>query len=209
MSGTPLTKPLHNVSVQTGTGVSCMGSRRGSTGFTAVRSLSWPLGLAVGVGAFFAIRVGVPWLLSHQSGPIAQGFNQGISAVLAPIAWVVFAMCCMVALASFVGSYQRRKLVETRTTLGSPAAKAWRQFELVVGETFRRRGYAMEENRHGRCRPHQSDLAQRRLPHPGAIHKSVNVRKVAVSAKRKLYILLAHPTLRVRFKISWDKSMSN
>lgn len=30
-----------------------MGSRRGSTGFTAVRSLRWPLGLAVGPGVFF------------------------------------------------------------------------------------------------------------------------------------------------------------
>lgn len=140
---------------------------------------------------------------------IRTRFNQSISAVLAPIAWMVLSMCCLAALTSFVGSYQRRKLVETRNTLGCPAAKAWRQFELVVGETLRRRGYAMEENRHGRCRPHQSDLAQRRLLYPGAVQKSVNVIKVAVSAKCKIYIVLARPHLRVRFKISWDKSIKN
>lgn len=50
MSGTPLTKPLHNDRVQTGTGVSCMGCRRGSTGFTKVWSLSWPLGFALKIG---------------------------------------------------------------------------------------------------------------------------------------------------------------
>ncbi|MDO0791603.1 restriction endonuclease [Xanthomonas campestris pv. campestris] len=78
---------------------------------------------------FFAIRTCVPWLLSHQSGPIAQGFNQGISA----------------ALASFVGSYQRRKLMETRPVLESLAAKGWCHFELLMGEVFRRQGYAVEE----------------------------------------------------------------
>lgn len=82
-----------------------------------------------GTWRFFAIRTCVPWLLSHQSGPIAQGFNQGISA----------------ALASFVGSYQRRKLMETRPVLESLAAKGWCHFELLMGEVFRRQGYAVEE----------------------------------------------------------------
>lgn len=52
MSGTPLTKLLHNVSVQSGTGVSCMGSRRGSNGLAAGRSLRWPPGFATGIGTF-------------------------------------------------------------------------------------------------------------------------------------------------------------
>ena len=125
MSGTPLTKPLHNGSVQVGTGVSCMGSRRGSTGFTAVRSLPWLLGLAVGIGTFLAICSGVPRLLSHQSGPLAQGFNQGISAALAPIALMVLRMCWLAALPSFIASYQRRKLLKTRTTLESRVFNDW------------------------------------------------------------------------------------
>lgn len=72
MSGTPLTKPLHNGSVQVGTGVSCMGCKRGSTGLTALRSLPWPPELALGVGFFPAVRNNMPGLLSQQSGPIAQ-----------------------------------------------------------------------------------------------------------------------------------------
>ncbi|MEA9786393.1 restriction endonuclease [Xanthomonas campestris pv. raphani] len=122
-----------------------MGSRRGSTEFTVVRPLSWPLGFAVGVSAFFAIRTGGPWLSSQQSGLISQGFNQGISAAFAPIAWMLLSMCWLAALASFIASYQHRKLLDTLTSLESLAANGWRQFELLAGEAFRRRGYTVEE----------------------------------------------------------------
>lgn len=145
MSGTPLTKPLHNGSVETGPGVSCMGSRWGSTGLTAMWSLSWPLGLAVGVGAPFAIRSGMPWLLSHQSGPLVQGFNQSFSASLAPIVWMRVGECWLAAFASFVGSYKRCKRFNTRTTLESLVGRQRRrQFEIPLGESFRRQEYAME-----------------------------------------------------------------
>ncbi|WP_448120734.1 restriction endonuclease [Xanthomonas arboricola] len=94
----------------------------------------------------------MPWLLSHQSGPIAQGFNQGISAVLAPISWMVLGVCCLAAVASFVGSYQLRKLLDICTTLESLAAKGWRQFEMLVGEAFCRQSYAVEEaSQDGAC----------------------------------------------------------
>ncbi|WP_153066502.1 MULTISPECIES: hypothetical protein [Xanthomonas] len=122
-----------------------MGSRLGGTGFTAMRSSSCPLGFAVGVGAFFAICSGVPWLLSYQSGPFARGFNQGISAVLAPIAWLVFALSCLPALVSFSGSYRRRELLDTRNTLKSLSAKGWSRFERLVAEVPRPQGYVVEE----------------------------------------------------------------
>lgn len=149
MSGTPLTKPIHNGSVQTGTGVSCMGSRRGSTGFMALRSSPWPFGFTVGVGAFFAVPDSMPWLLPHQSGPLARGSNQCISAALASIVRIVVDTCWLDAFVSFVGRYQLRELLDTRSTLESLAARGWRHFELLVGEAFRRQGYAAKEIRLG------------------------------------------------------------
>lgn len=122
-----------------------MGSRRGSTELIAVRSLPWPLGLAVGVGVFFAIRNGVPWLPSHQSAQLAQGFNQGISAALTTIVNMILVVCCLAALALFVGGLQCFKLLDTRSKLRGLVAKAWHQFEILVGEAFRHRGYAVEE----------------------------------------------------------------
>ncbi|MCW1979628.1 hypothetical protein [Xanthomonas campestris] len=144
ITGTPLTKPLHNGSVQTGTGVSCMGRKRGSTVFTGVRPLPWPFGLAVGVGAFFAIRTGVLWLLSHQSGPITEGFTQGNTAALAPIAWVALGMC-LAAFAWLHSSDQRHKLPNIRTVLYSLGANDCCKFKLLVGEAFRSRIEAVEK----------------------------------------------------------------
>ncbi|MEA0735750.1 restriction endonuclease [Xanthomonas campestris pv. campestris] len=96
------------------------------------------------VSAFFAIRNGVPSLLSRQSGPVLQGFNHGISATLTPLEWMVLTMCRLAALASFTGIHRRRKLLDASTTLESLAANGWRQLELLVGEVFRRQGYAVE-----------------------------------------------------------------
>ncbi len=127
--GYPLTNLLHNGSVQVGTGVSCMGCRRGSTGFSATRPLRCPLGLAAGAGDFFAIRTGVPWLLPQQSGPIPKGPNLGIGAVLA----------------AFTGNNQPRKLLDSRTTLESHVPNSWPQFELLMVEAYRCRGFAVEQ----------------------------------------------------------------
>ncbi|WP_435003769.1 restriction endonuclease [Xanthomonas arboricola] len=91
-----------------------------------------------------ANRTDARWLLSQQSSPPIQGLNQGISTVLAPSAWMKFAVCCLTALTSFAGSYQRRRLLDTRTALGCLAANSWRQFELLVGEAFRRQGHALK-----------------------------------------------------------------
>ncbi len=56
---------------------------------------------------------------------------------------MVLGVCCLAAFASFVGSYQRRKLLDTRSTLDGLAADCWRHFELLVGKTFPRQGYAV------------------------------------------------------------------
>ncbi|BBJ94334.1 restriction endonuclease [Xanthomonas campestris] len=58
-------------------------------------------------------------------------------------------MCRLAAFASFVGSYQRRKPLNTRTTLESLADSGRRQLELLVGEAFLRQSYAVEETRLG------------------------------------------------------------
>ncbi|WP_415916574.1 hypothetical protein SE336_00395 [Xanthomonas arboricola] len=89
----------------------------------------------------------MPWLLSRQSGPIAQGFNQA-SAALAPIAPMMLGMFSLAVLALFVRSHQRRELVElldTPTTLEGLAGNGWYQFKLLVCEAVRSQSYAKEE----------------------------------------------------------------
>lgn len=54
-------------------------------------------------------------------------------------------MCCLAALAPFIGSYQRRKLPDPYTTIMSLALNGWRHLELLAGEAFRSQGYLVEE----------------------------------------------------------------
>lgn len=111
-----------------------MGSRRGSTEFIARRFLAWPLGLAVGIDTFLAIRTGTSWLLSQHSGLRAGGFNQSNRTALVHVAWMVLCMCWLAALASFVGSNQRGILLDTSNTLESVDTNRSSQFELIVGQ---------------------------------------------------------------------------
>jgi restriction system protein len=115
--------------------------RRGLLNDLAV--LPWPMGLAIGVLGFFALRYGIPAWFSGQGEAFAQAFAQAIPFSI--LAWIVLAVCAMAAFVSFLGARRKRQLLDTRTGLDSIAALGWRDFERLVGEAFRRQGYAVEE----------------------------------------------------------------
>ena len=114
-----------------------MGRNTRRRGFDSLVALPWPLGLALGLFGFVAVRYGIAWWFSHHGGPLAQGFTQA-GALFAPLAWLVLAICWLAAFLSFLATRHRRHLLDTRTDLDSLAAGGWRQFELLVGEAFRR-----------------------------------------------------------------------
>jgi restriction system protein len=122
-----------------------MGRRGQQNGIDVVAAWPWPVGVVVGIVGFIAVRDGFTAWMGHQGGMVAQGVYQGMGTMLAPLAWLLLAVCWVGALASFIGSRHRRKLLDTRTDLESLSQGGWRQFELLVGEAFRRQGYAVEE----------------------------------------------------------------
>ena len=87
----------------------------------------------------------LPWYVGVVLGIIAFVFARQFGGLLAPLAWMFLAGCWLAALVSFVGSQKRKQLLETQTGLDSLARMSWREFELLVGEAFRRRGYFVEE----------------------------------------------------------------
>lgn len=89
-------------------------------GCAAITMAAW---VRCGGWRFFAICNVAPWLLSHQSGPLAQGFDQGISATPTPIALIVLGTCLVAALASFISRYQLCKLLDTCINLRDPSRK--------------------------------------------------------------------------------------
>lgn len=121
--------------------------RRKESGLDIVASFPWPIGLIIGVGAFLGIRYGIPAYFLHSSSPVLQGIGKGIAAggPFTVLAWLAMLVCWFAAIASFVRAKHRKRLLETRTGLESLASLSWREFEMLVGEAYRRQGYLVEE----------------------------------------------------------------
>jgi restriction system protein len=121
-------------------------AKRKESGIELLASMPWPVGFALGIGAYIAIRYGVGWYMSASNNSLLQGVGKQASAGLyAPLAWMALAICWIGATGSFIRSRHRRRLLETQTGLDSLRAMTWREFEMLVGEAFRRQGYAIRE----------------------------------------------------------------
>lgn len=121
-------------------------AKRKERGIDIIASMPWPIGLVLGIVAYVAARYGVGWYLSASNNPILQGIGKQASAgVYAPFAWLILALCWIGAIASFLRRRLRKHLLETQTGLDSLCAMTWREFEMLVGEAFRRQGYTISE----------------------------------------------------------------
>lgn len=87
----------------------------------------------------------LPWYAGVALGLIAFVFLRSFGGVLAPLSWMLLAGCWIAAGVSFRNSRKRKQLLERQTGLDSLARMHWREFEMLVGEAFRRRGYLVEE----------------------------------------------------------------
>ncbi|MCW0423626.1 restriction endonuclease [Xanthomonas sacchari] len=169
-----------------------MGRRQGKTGFDALAALPWPVGIMAGIAGFLAVRDGIPWWFSHHHGALSQAIAQQAAGAFAPLAWILLLLFWIAALASFLKARHRRRLLDTRTTLESLAAGGWRQFELLVGEAFRRQGYAVEETGLGGA-DGGIDLILRKDGRRTLVQcKQWKRQQVGVSVVREMYGLLAH-----------------
>ncbi|KAB7772535.1 restriction endonuclease [Xanthomonas sp. LMG 12462] len=169
-----------------------MGRRQGKTGFDALAALPWPVGIMAGIAGFLAVRDGIPWWFSRHDGALSQAIAQQAEGAFAPLAWILLLLCWMAALASFLKARHRRRLLDTRTTLESLAAGGWRQFELLVGEAFRRQGYSVEETGLGGA-DGGIDLILRKDDRRTLVQcKQWKRQQVSVSVVREMYGLLAH-----------------
>lgn len=121
-------------------------AKRKESGMELIASMPWPVGFVLGIVAYIAIRYGVGWYASTVNSPVAQGFGKlASSGAYAPFAWLVLTLCWVGAVISFVRRRHRKHLLETQTGLDSLRKMSWREFEMLVGEAFRRQGYAVSE----------------------------------------------------------------
>ncbi len=119
--------------------------RRRKSGLDEVASWPWQMGILAGIVAFLLIRYGIGAWLSTTGGPLLGPVGQQIGGITAPFAWIVMLACWLAAAVSWGNARKRRSLHDTRSDLDSLADISWREFEMLVGESFRRQGYEVLE----------------------------------------------------------------
>ena len=167
--------------------------RRKQGGLELIASMPWPAGIVLGIVAYVGVRYLVPSLMASSSSmflaPLGKALGEGAAPILA---WFLLGICWVGALLAFIGSRQRRRLLEAQTGLDSLRAMNWRQFEMLVGEAFRRQNYRIEETGLGGA-DGGIDL---RLSKNGKVTlvqcKQWRSQRVDVKVVREMYGLLAH-----------------
>jgi restriction system protein len=168
-------------------------AKRKDGGFELLASMPWPIPLVLGVLGYTGIRYGIGWLTSSSQNVYLAGVGRELSGkAYAPLAWAVLGICWVAALASYIGTKRRRRLLETQTGLESIRSLSWRQFELLVGEAFRRQGYAVQETGLGGA-DGGIDLVLRKGGEVTLVQcKRWRTQRVDVRVVREMFGLLAH-----------------
>jgi len=98
----------------------------------------WWVSAGLGVLAY----VGLRWILPAFAGQdkLVQAFVTGLSP-LAPFAALVFGI---IAVASALFGAKRRRLVDEQQSLDTLRATSWKDFEYLVAEAYRRRGFTVD-----------------------------------------------------------------
>lgn len=163
----------------------------------AVSRLPWWMGLGLALASYLLLH----WWAERPMPPVdprrvADSFlpmwTRGIAMGLQ---YVVPIMCGVAALISFLRRRQREGLAEA--VAGSAGADAlngmsWREFEMLVGEAFRRRGYAVEETGGGGA-DGGVDLVLRKDGKTFLVQcKQWKVYSVPVQTVRELYGVMVH-----------------
>jgi restriction system protein len=168
-------------------------ARRKDSGIHMVSGLPWQAGIVLGVTSYVAVRYGLGWCMSTFGGPIGQTLGTTLAdGTYAPIAWLLLGACWLAALISFLDSRRRKHLLGRKNGLSILSAMDWREFEMRVGDAFRRQGYSVRE-----IGPGGVDSGVDLILHKDGLMTLVQCRRwrtnlVDVKLVREMYGLLVH-----------------
>lgn len=168
-------------------------TRRKESLFDLIASVPWPVGLVLGILGYVGVRYGIGWYLASNSNQVLAGLGKTAQGgAFVPFAWLLLGICWLAALFSFLGRGRRTLLLEAQISLDSLRAMSWREFEMLVGEAFRRQGYRIEETglggADGGVDLHLSKDGKKTLVQC----KQWRTQSVDVKVVREMYGLLAH-----------------
>lgn len=163
-----------------------------------VALLPWWAGVALAVVGYWVLHaVATRPLPVPQSGQTGQLVTAALWQGLAnPGQYLLPLICLLGAVVSAMRRRKRRQLFDTTSASASADAlqdMTWQQFELLVGEGFRRRGYAVKETGGGGA-DGGVDLVLTKAGEKSFVQcKQWKAFKVGVSTVRELYgVMAAH-----------------
>ncbi|MGC1547177.1 MAG: restriction endonuclease [Rhodanobacter sp.] len=107
--------------------------------------MHWPVGIMLGLIAYAATRYGSGWhMTANHASLLAPGHIHTSTNDHALLAWVLLGTCWFGALLSCMGLRQRMHRLKIQEGLENLCAMNWGDFEKLISEAFRRRGYIVE-----------------------------------------------------------------
>lgn len=101
--------------------------------------LPWWVGVLFGLGGYAAADVFISKVFQHE-------FLSHYAQIYRSLALLWLAICLTVAAASATRSFFIRRKFDQQTSIEDIRKLSWQQFEIIVGEAFRRLGYRVIEN---------------------------------------------------------------
>lgn len=136
------------------------------------------------------VYAGMRWILPSME--FGNPMLKGLAAAMPKAAWFFGILFLIPALVSFIRSMQRKRLLDSRSDIDSIRDLSWADFELLIGEAFRREGYSVEE-RGGGGADGGIDLVLRKSGEKILVQcKQWKSRQVGVSVVRELYGVMVH-----------------
>ena len=160
-------------------------ARRNEHFLVSLATLPWWVSVVVSAIVYVALSFIIPSFLSENL------FTKGIAVGLPLIAPYIAFLFLMPAPISAWNAWRKRQLLDNQTGIRSIRDLNWKQFEELVGEAYRRKGYRVIEN-------HQLGAdggVDVRLEKDGFTHlvqcKHWKTQKVGVSTIREMFGLMA------------------
>ena len=156
-------------------------ARRNSNVFDILILLPWWVSVIVSVTTYIALAFVIP------SITIDNPVLQGVAKALAHFAPYIAFFLLIPAPISAINTLRKKKLLDQQTSIHSVRALGWREFEELVAEAYRRKGFTVIEN-HKAGADGGVDI---RLKRDGQTHlvqcKQWKTQKVGVSVIREMY----------------------
>lgn len=116
--------------------------------FVLLSLLPWWVSVALSSISYLLLKYFIPSIEFQQKGPADMTYMlfKGLATAAPASAPIIALLLLIPALISFFNSFQKKKLLDKQQDLDTIKSLSWKQFEELVAEAYRRKGYSVVEN---------------------------------------------------------------